>query len=121
MEWDRIEHMVMRDDGILLIRFQSMADAVMAKDIFTSGRNFRGCVAEFAPDPCAQPLRAKAESNTEKDHENMGSKLVAMKELMLADDTCPEEFPSSDEGRLSKVEWDGPPVISHGRGFRNGI
>ena len=117
LKWDRIEHMVLRDDNVLMIRFHSMADAAVAKTRFESFRNFQGCVVKFAPDPCAQPLRAKGESDAKKAHE---IKLVAMKELMRADDACKAEFPPDhEEGRLSKVELKDPGVVSHGREFGN--
>ena len=56
MTLDRVEYMNLRDDGVLALRFESVACAISAHGILTSLSAFRGCAVQFAPDPCAQPL-----------------------------------------------------------------
>ncbi|MCJ1462725.1 hypothetical protein MMC07_001328 [Pseudocyphellaria aurata] len=54
---DRIECMNLGKDGVLSLRFESTASAIAARDVFDSHWAFRGCVVQYAPDPCAQPLK----------------------------------------------------------------
>lgn len=56
MKVDRIEHVALRYDGVLALRFDSIADAWKAQGMFASSQEFRGCVVRFATDPCAQPI-----------------------------------------------------------------
>ena len=56
MTLDRVEYMNLRDDGVLALRFESVACAISAHVILTSHTAFGGCKVHFAPDPCAQPL-----------------------------------------------------------------
>lgn len=56
MKVDRIEHVALRYDGVLALRFDSIADAWKAQGMFASNQEFRGCVVRFALDPCAQPI-----------------------------------------------------------------
>lgn len=58
MKVDRIEHVALRYDGVLALRFDSIADAWKAQGMFASSQEFRGCVVRFAIDPCAQPISA---------------------------------------------------------------
>lgn len=58
MKVDRIEHVALRYDGVLALRFDSIADAWKAQGMFASNQEFRGCVVRFAIDPCAQPISA---------------------------------------------------------------
>lgn len=54
MTYDRTEYMNLRDDGVLALRFESIAYATDARRVLTSHSAFRGCAVQFAPDPCAQ-------------------------------------------------------------------
>ena len=56
--WDAIEHVAMRDDGVVELRFSSIKYAGQAFGILTRHSKFRQCVTHFAADPCAQPLHA---------------------------------------------------------------
>lgn len=58
MKVDCIEHVALRYDGVLALRFDSIADAWKAQGMFASSQEFRGCVVRFAIDPCAQPISA---------------------------------------------------------------
>lgn len=58
MKVDRIEHVALRYDGVLALRFDSIADAWKAQGMFASSQEFRGCVVRFAMDPCAKPISA---------------------------------------------------------------
>lgn len=111
MKWDRIEHMGLRDDGVLVLRFESIASALQAQSIFSSSRVFRGCVIKFAPDPCVQPLVLKGVGDHENGLGKAGSKAVAVKAPLLEkgenclDDGCKTSVPPPEEvERLSKVE-----------------
>lgn len=57
MMFDRTEHMNLHDNGVLALRFESIAYAVDARRVLTSHSAFRGCAVQFAPDPCAESLR----------------------------------------------------------------
>lgn len=89
---DRIEHMNLRDDGVLALRFESIACAADARGIFTSHSAFRACAVRYMPDPCAQPLRVmKADEPGTK----------------IREQTLRDAGNAKEKGRLSKVEWKG--------------
>lgn len=56
MQTTGIEHMQMRTDGVLDLRFSSIWHAERAYATLVSLRDYRGCGIVWAKDPCALPL-----------------------------------------------------------------
>lgn len=56
-EYDMIEHLAMRDDNVLELRFCSINAAGKAFGILTSYRTYSQCQVKFSSDPCDLPLK----------------------------------------------------------------
>lgn len=86
MKVDRIEHVALRYDGVLALRFDSIADAWKAQGMFASSQEFRGCVVRFAIDPCAQPISAVGLGESYGyDYEKMVPRPVTIEETACSD------------------------------------
>ena len=116
LAWDAIEHMKIRADGVLELRFSSVRYAGQAFGILSCFREYRDCVACFVSDPCAQPLQAPVSDRPpglDKCLEQ-SPKLGQEPEL---------EPPAIDQsGRLEPVQCDGDAyheacTLVRGRGF----
>ncbi|MCJ1377885.1 hypothetical protein MMC17_000981 [Xylographa soralifera] len=63
-----VEHMQMRKDGILELRFSSIDHAGRAYGLLTTSQKYRQCGVSFSEDPCALPLDTLIEpSDKDKD------------------------------------------------------
>ena len=62
MDADSIEYMHMRGNGVLELRFTSIAAAGKAYGILTGWRPYQQCRVFFSKDPCALPLAALTEA-----------------------------------------------------------
>lgn len=90
MKIDRIEHVALRYDGVLALRFDSIAYAWKAQGMFASSQEFRGCVVRFAPDPCAQPfhslsIKGMGEARYGYGYQKMVPKPVTIEEVACCD------------------------------------
>lgn len=97
MKSNRIEFMELRDNDVLSLRFTSTTYAGQAHRIITAYRAFRGCVVQFAPDPCAQPLGATMK-------EDAGGKISPFDIAGEVDKLAGKDGLGGKIGRLSKVE-----------------
>ena len=80
-----IEYMHMRKDGVLELRFSSIADAGRAYGMLTTFRAYRRCRAIFVKDPCALPLETlvePAEQGSCKGVEKLSHEMKGEKNLL---------------------------------------
>lgn len=97
MTLDFIESMSMRDDGVVLLNFTSIAHAGRAFGKIHSMRNYRTCAARFVADPCAKPLPSTGKIPF----------LDPRRLIPASEEVCDRESVATDEsGRLSRIEWD---------------
>lgn len=76
---DRIEYMNLRDDGVLRLRFESIACAANARGVLASRSAFQGCAVRFVPDPCAQPLKGTKADKIGDHDQRTDSKAIVLR------------------------------------------
>lgn len=101
-----IEHMAMRADDILELRFSSIQYAGQAFGILTTYRDYRQCVPHFVPDPCAQPLQLPL-NNKAIELEKYPGNLLKLELKQHGNGSFEDEAaPIDQSGRLEKIEGD---------------
>ncbi|MCJ1432004.1 hypothetical protein MMC27_001360 [Xylographa pallens] len=70
-----VEHMQMRQDGILELRFSSIDHADRAYGLLTTAYKYRQCGVSFGEDPCALPLDTLMEP-VDEGHDGIADELV---------------------------------------------
>lgn len=99
-----IEHMAMRADDVLELRFSSIRYAGQAFGILTTYRDYRQCVPHFVPDPCAQPLQLSMNNKAIEPEKDSGK--LDLKQLEGGDFEY-EPAVIDQSGRLEKIENNG--------------
>ncbi len=104
VKFNAVESISMSSDGVLGLRFSSVYFAGQASALFNCTRRYKGCVARFVPDPCAQPLETLLDDGALAHDILKEDSLVASEkfdpELVAIDESrrlAPEEFESGLE------------------------
>lgn len=115
---DRIEYMNLRDDGVLRLRFESIACAANARGVLASRSAFQGCAVRFVPDPCAQPLKGTKADKIGDHDQRTDSKAVGLRESVYADDAKVKKDSLENQNGM-RLEGEGPRRRSvPGKGLR---
>ena len=121
---DAIEHVKMRADGILELRFSSIKYAGQAFGILSAFRDYRQCNAYFVADPCARPFEVAVFDKEADMIEDHGKPMKLETEQPEFVDSEDESSAIDQSGRLEKAEhimigYEGTPPVIRGRGYHS--
>lgn len=122
--WDAVEHVQMRTDGVLELRFSSIKYAGQAFGILGSFRDYKQCNAYFVADPCAQPFEVSVSNKGAAIVKDYGKTLKLEPEQRESVSSEDESTAIDQSGRLEKVEhitigYEGTPPNLRGRGYHS--
>ncbi len=125
LAWDAIEHMSLRADGVLELRFSSVRYAGQAYGILTTHSGYRHLVTQFVPDPCAQPSQMAANGKA-TDLRKKFKEPIDLDSAQYKGDILENEPAAIDQsGRLEKIQCDdidhqyAPAMTMRGRGLQS--
>ncbi len=96
VKFNAVESMSMSSDDVLGLRFSSVSFAGQASALFNCTRRYKGCVARFVPDPCAQPLETLLDDGALA-HD------VLKEDSLVASEKFDPELVAIDESRTSRL------------------
>lgn len=108
----RLQHMKMRNDGILELHFSAVNYAGKGFGMLTTFKLYNGCKTFFVADPCAQPVETLLQKPI------AGPGAINIDGAITEASPEPNTFTVDQSAKSAKADWENDPEICRGSGFQ---